>query len=396
MTRRPVNPWLMLMVGMAGQWAGTLVISTPPFLIPYLHLSQGVSLVSAGALASAPAVGTMLTLVAWGLVVDRYGERRAMLAGLSLVTLGAIGTTTTSSLGALSLWFFLCGVGVASTNAASGRLVVGWFPAQRRGLAMGIRQTALPLGVGSAALIIPNTVAGAGLRAACVVVAAVSLLATLAALLIVDPPRPPRPTPGAEARAANPYRQDAVLLRIHLASALLVIPQYAVWTFLLLWLVDVHDWSVAAASILVGATHALSAAGRIVAGWWSDRLGSRLRPLRWIAVAATLVMVVLGVAQSSPVGIVVAVVATVVTVSDNGLAFTAVAERAGAFWSGRAFGLQNTGQYLTAAAVPPLLGVVVTHAGYGWAFGGVAVFAAVAVALVPREEAAPMTAGQPR
>ncbi len=178
-----------------------------------------------------------------------------------------------------------------------------------------------------------------------------------------------------------------MLARIHLASALLVIPQYAVWTFLLLWLVDIHDWSVGAASILVGATHALSAVGRIAAGWWSDRIGSRLRPLRWVAIAAVVVMVALGLMQASPVGIAVAVLATVVTVSDNGLAFTAVAERAGAFWSGRAFGLQNTGQYLTAAAVPPLLGIVVTHAGYGWGFGGVAVFAAAAVALVPRNPA---------
>jgi sugar phosphate permease len=36
----------------------------------------------------------------------------------------------------------------ASSNSASGRLVVGWFPPERRGLAMGIRQTAQPLGVG--------------------------------------------------------------------------------------------------------------------------------------------------------------------------------------------------------------------------------------------------------
>ena len=47
------------------------------------------------------------------------------------------------------------------------------------------------------------------------------------------------------------------------------------------------------------------------------------------------------------------VLATVLTVADNGLAFTAVAERAGPFWSGRALGVQNTAQFLTASAVPP-------------------------------------------
>lgn len=33
----------MLAVGMFGQLAGTLVVSTPPFLIPHLHLTEDVS-----------------------------------------------------------------------------------------------------------------------------------------------------------------------------------------------------------------------------------------------------------------------------------------------------------------------------------------------------------------
>ncbi|RLV54860.1 MFS transporter [Aeromicrobium phragmitis] len=373
----------MLVIGMLGQLAGTLVVSTPPFLIPHLHLREDVSLVSAGALAAAPTVGTMLSLVAWGAVVDRFGERLAMAAGLALVTIGAAGAFTSDSLGVLGAWFFLCGVGAASTNAASGRLVVGWFPARRRGFAMGIRQTALPLGVGAAALLVPNVVDAAGLRPAILTVAVVAAVATLVSLAIVDPPRPERPAPTPGTRRDNPYRGHGTLARIHLASALLVIPQYAIWTFLLLWLIDAHHWSTTAASALVAVTHLLSAAGRIGVGWWSDRLGSRLRPMRWVAIAAAAIMLGLGLLQGSMIGIALAVAATVVTVADNGLAFTAVAERAGPFWSGRAFGFQNTGQYLTAAAVPPLVGAVVTSAGYGWAFGGVAIAAALAVFVIP-------------
>ncbi|RQN09802.1 MFS transporter [Aeromicrobium camelliae] len=378
----------MLAVGMFGQLAGTLVVSTPPFLIPHLHLTEDVSLVSAGALAAAPTVGTMLSLVAWGAVVDRFGERLAMVAGLSLVTVGAAGAFTTSSLTALGAWFFLCGLGAASTNAASGRLVVGWFPVRRRGLAMGIRQTALPLGVGAAALLVPNVVDAAGLRPAILTVTASAAVATLASLAIVDPPRPERPAAFSGSRPDNPYRGQRTLVRIHVASALLVVPQYAIWTFMLLWLIDAHGWSTTAASALVAVTHVLSAGGRIGVGWWSDRLGSRLRPMRWVAIAAAAVMLGLGLLEGNSLGIGLAVVATVVTVADNGLAFTAVAERAGPFWSGRAFGIQNTGQYLTAAAVPPVLGAVVTAAGYGWAFGAVAVVAAFAVAAIPEDVAA--------
>ena len=76
-----------------------------------------------------------------------------------------------------------------------------------------------------------------------------------------------------------------------------------------------------------------------------------------------------------------------VTVADNGLAFTAVAERAGPFWSGRALGVQNTAQFLAGSAVPPLAGLAIAHLGYAAAFALAAVFPLVAAPLVPvREE----------
>lgn len=366
---------------MFAQLAATLVVSSPIFLIPHLHLQEGVSLVSAGALAAAPNVGTLLSLVAWGAVVDRFGERLGLTAGLALVTLGGAAATTTSSIPLLAGCFFVCGIGAASSSSASGRLVVGWFPAERRGLAMGIRQTALPLGVASAALLVPLLVEHRGLSITIIVITTVAALATLAsALLVVDPPHP---TGSAAGATTNPYRADRTLLRIHAASALLVIPQYTVWTYMLLWLIDDRSWRAATAAILVAATHVLSSFGRIGVGWWSDRVGSRLRPMRQVAVLAAVTMAAVGLLQDVRLVVPIMVLAAVVTVSDNGLAFTAVAEIAGSRWSGRALGLQNTGQYLTASFVPPLIGAAVASWGYGWAFGLTSLFAVIAVALVP-------------
>ncbi len=81
--------------------------------------------------------------------------------------------------------------------------------------------------------------------------------------------------------------------------------------------------------------------------------------------------------------LVLATVVTVVTVADNGLAFTAVAERAGPFWAGRALGVPNTAQFLTTAAVPPLAGLTVTGIGYPATFAQAAVFPLAALAMVP-------------
>ena len=70
-----VTPWLMLALGVLAQAAGTVLISTPAFLIPFLHTERGLDLSSAGLLASAPTAGMVLTLVAWGALADRIGER---------------------------------------------------------------------------------------------------------------------------------------------------------------------------------------------------------------------------------------------------------------------------------------------------------------------------------
>lgn len=383
-TTQAPNRWVMLAVSMTGQIAGTLFINAAPFLIPYLVRERELSLGQAGLVASAPLLGITVTLFAWGILVDRLGERFSMVLGLGLVTLAAGAAAWSDSLVALAAFLFIGGAAGGSTNSASGRIVVGWFPPHRRGFAMGIRQTGLPLGVGLAAVLVPNLVVARGLTVTLLIVAGACAVATaLCALVLVDPPRPSRAGVGAQQHLANPYRGDRRLARIHLVSMMLVVPQFTVWTFMLFWLIDTKDWTTHWASILVAVTQLLAAAGRIGVGAWSDRVGSRLVPLRQVAILAAATMLLLGATEATPAAIVLIVLATVVTVAPNGLAFTAVAEIGGPFWSGRAMGIQNTGQYLVSAIVPPVVGALITGFGYGWAFALVAVFPLAAIAVVP-------------
>ena len=174
---------------------------------------------------------------------------------------------------------------------------------------------------------------------------------------MLDPPRPPRAEAPAE-DLANPYRGAAVLWRIHAVSVLLVVPQTVMWTFTLVWLMTDRGWSAVSAGTLVTVAQLLGAGGRVAAGYWSDRVRHRLRPIRSIALAAAATMALLALtdALGSPVSVALMVVASVITVSDNGLAFTAIAEIAGPFWSGRALGAQNTSQHLASAVAAPAFG----------------------------------------
>ena len=384
--------WAMLGASTLAQSAAAVTIHGPAFLIPALRDDLGLALPQAGLVAAAPTLGVMLSLVAWGLVTDRRGERLVLVAGLLTTAVaggGAVLGARSESPLALGLTLVVAGAAAASTAAASGRVVVGWFPPHRRGLAMGIRQMAQPVGVGIAAVSIAVVADQQGVARALLVPAVAALLgAAVVAAVVLDPPRPAR----VAGDAPNPYRQDGYLTRIHLVSVLLVVPQFLVWTFALVWLVDERGWSAAAAGTLVGLAQVAGALGRIAAGALSDVVSSRLRPLRWVAVAAALTMAALGAAAGLDVAVAVPllVLATMVTVADNGLAFTAVAERAGPFWSGRALGLQNTAQYATASAVAPVAGVLVVELGYAAAFALSGLLPLLAVALVPTRDEHPL------
>jgi sugar phosphate permease len=375
--------WAILGASSFAQGAAAVTIHGPAFLIPVLHERRGLSLAQAGLVAAAPLAGVVITLVLWGFVVDHLGERFAMVAGLSTTAVAGLISTQVDSTVLLGGALFLAGSAAASTASASGGVVVGWFPPERRGLAMGIRQMAQPVGVGVSAVTIAVIADERGISTALWVPTVAALIGLVAAVVvIIDPPRPERTAHGP---VRNPYVATGYLARIHGVSVLLVIPQFLVWTFALVWLTDDRGWSAGAAGTLVGLSQVAGALGRIAAGQLSDVVRSRLRPLRWVAVAAAVTMGGLGLAAHLDWGVAVALVvlATTVTVADNGLAFTAVAERAGPFWSGRALGVQNTAQYVAASAVPPIAGLVVAGWGYAAAFGLAALFPVLAIALVP-------------
>lgn len=379
----------MLAVGVVAQSASAVFVNGAAFLLPELHRRQHLSLTVAGLVVAMPTIGMTLTLIAWGAVTDRVGERRALSWGLAGAAGAGLGAVLVPSLVGRSVFLLLGGMAAASTNAASGRVVAGWFAPDQRGLAMGVRQTAQPLGVGLAALTLPPLAVSHGLGGALVLPTALAAGCALACLaLVIDPPRPSRAEGAVSGALANPYRGSDLLWRIHGVSVLLVVPQFTVWTFALVWLIGARGWAAAPAGALVLVAQLLGAGGRVVAGLWSDRVGSRMRPLRWIAVASAAAMAGLGAtaAAGSAAAVVLLVAATVISVADNGLAFTAVAEIGGPFWSGRALGAQNTAQFVAGSAVPPVVGTLIAAVGYPAAFALTAALPALAVPLVPRRD----------
>jgi sugar phosphate permease len=373
--------WLVLFIGLIALTAGCTFQYGIAYLIPALR-HEGFSLELAGILVACPTAGLLLTLIGWGAAADRWGERVVLSAGLGLAGLILLVTRDVRGVVGLAVGLALAGAAGGSVFAASGRLILGWFARRERGLAMGIRQSAQPLGVAIAAVTLPTL--GAGGRAGPLLFLAVFCLVSAAAVLVFvrDPARPA--AAAAPVRAGSPYRHP-VLWRIHLASALLVVSQFTVSTFALVFLIQARGWSAPDAGRLLAVGQVLGAAARLGAGYWSDRAGSRMRPMRILAVSTGAAMLALAgaAAAHSPVAVAVLLACGLVAVSTNGLAFTAVAEYAGSAWAGRALGIQNTGQNALAAATPPVLALAIGAIGFSASFALVAVFPLAAAAVVP-------------
>src|SRR6201986_2789783 len=280
----------------------------------------------------------------------------------------------------------------ASCTSAGGRLVSGWFPPEQRGLAMGVRQTAQPLGIALGALVIPELAERSKSATAALIFPAIlcAVSAVLSVVAITDPPRKEWDEATKEERA-NPYRGSWVLRRIHAVSALLMVPQTVTVTFMLIWLINIYHWSITSAGGLVTLSQLLGAVGRVLVGRWSDRGGSRLRPVRIIAVVAVFVPAGFALADQlrSSIAVPLMVAASVVAVLDNGLESTAITEYAGPYWSGRALGLQNTYQRLMAAGAPPAFGELIADHSYPPAFLLCGLFPLLAVPIVPAKTLPP-------
>lgn len=332
-----------------------------------------------------PSWGMVATLIPWGYVLDRVGERIVLTVGSALTAAAAYAAASVHSMVWVGGYLFLGGMAAASCNIAGGRLVSAWFPPHQRGLAMGIRQTAQPLGIALGALVMPELAERGGPRAGLMLPAlACTVAAVASAVGIVDPPRKSRKA-ATEQELASPYRGSFVLWRIHAVGGLLMMPQTVTVTFMLVWLMNDHGWSVAKAGGVVTISQLLGALGRVAVGRWSDRIGSRMRPVRIIAIATASSLFLLALVEHHgwrfEVPLMIAV--SVFAVLDNGLEATAITEFAGPFWSGRALGIQNTTQRLMAAAGAPLFGELIEAAKYppAWALCGL--FPLAAIPLVP-------------
>jgi sugar phosphate permease len=360
--------WTILALGTLAQASYSAVFLGVPVLAPQLREEYGLSLAQVGVVIGAFSVGSVVTLLPWGLLTDRVGERPVLATGLAGAGLALVFAALTDGYLQLVLLLVLAGGAGASVNAASGRAVMSWFGPEQRGFALGIRQTALPLGGAAAALVLPPIADAGGTTAGLFVLAGVCLATALAGAVGL---REAPPDPGVPlGDVASPLR-DGRMWRLAVGSGLIVSAQISIMAFTVLFLHGARGLSTAAAAGVFAGMQLIGAVLRVVVGRWSDRVGTRIGPLLKLAFGLSVTLAVSAALTSAPLAFLLPafLVAGAVGQSWNGLSFTAAAELAGRSRAGAALGFQQTALAVSTAVAPPVFALLVESTSWGVAFG---------------------------
>jgi sugar phosphate permease len=340
---------VVLAVGSLATAALAAVQGGLPALSPAIQETYNLSLVEVTAVFTAFAFGTVLTLLAWGVLADRTGERVVISGGLVAGALAMFAAASSHGYTALLVWMVLAGMLGASALAASGRAVFGWFPRSERGFALGLRQTAVPAGAALASFTLPPLAAASGVDAALYALAGLMLVAAAAGAIWL------RDAPSNESAAppAPDAQRDPRIWRLSAASSLMIIGQVGITSLLVLYLYSERGWTAAHAALALGGVQVGAALARVCAGRWSDLRGERVEPFRQLATVAGVLLL-----AGAVVGPPALMAGGIAAMSWNGLSFTAAAEISGRRQAGKAMGIQNTSMRVVGAGVPVALGAL--------------------------------------
>jgi MFS family permease len=388
--------WKILAIGFAANASFSAVISGLPATSVLMRNAYGVDTAAVGVALSATGLGIAVSEVPWGLLTDRLGDRRVLLAGLTLTTLVLGAMAVWLGPGAPHAWTLLVAalgcVGLlgGSVNGASGRAVMAWFNAGERGLAMSIRQTALPAGGVLGALLLPAVVGAWGFPAAYMALAVLcaACVASTYAWLHEPPSEHNGPAITAPA-AASSVLHDPGAWRMVAGMGLLCVPQIAVLGFTAVFLHDVAHLGVAQTTAAMVLYQLGSAALRVWSGRWTDRHRNRRAFLCGCSVVCAVIFLVLAVlglpaagarwlSVLAPALFMVIAAGGMAASCWHGVAFTELAVQAGPGSVGTALGLGNTfvfGSYFLTPLVVPL---VVARGGWSVAWAAVALCAMAA------------------
>lgn len=357
--------WLVLATLLLFSIAAPLNQSKVPPILPILMESWGLTVGRAGLLMSVFAITGVVLALPSGFIYQRIGYRwTGALAGGSIALGAALGALS-ARLDVLLFGRLLEGIGTGFVAVMAPAVIASWFP-RRRGIALGIWATWVPVGLITMLLAAPALAQAAGWRSVWWFGCGYAGLTTLLFLLVV------RPAPAQERTVGDP-QPAAVGRTLHnptvwwlgVAFACYCTAVFAIGTFLPTYIHTVRGVALAQAAGLTSVTSLMSIIAGPAGGLISDRIGSRKRVYLFGLVAAALILPLTGAASLPVLVVLVAAQGLLLSVTPPNIFAAAVEAGRETGGSGLAMAVVIAGQNVGVLVGPLIFGALAESAG-GW------------------------------
>ena len=246
-------------------------------LLPLIRDTFAMSYAQSGFAVSAYSLSLGLSNGPIGLLADRIGPRKVMVAGLVLTGLVSAALSQAGGYGQLLVLLLALGIISGTYHAPAAALISRLFSSRVRGAAMGLHITGGHLSYFAAPLLAAYLATTTGTWRTAYLWFAVVPIALGIALWLTTPADTRARTSGdllapfGEIRTV--FRTIGPLVSLSIAFQVGIASMFA---FLALYLVDARGISPALAAIAFGFTQLVGIVGAPLGGWLSDRLGRRI------------------------------------------------------------------------------------------------------------------------
>jgi sugar phosphate permease len=362
--------------------------------IPFIAMEFRLSRVAMGGVLSAFFVGYALMQLPGGLLADRFGPKRALIASICCWSVFTAATGLAASLTALLAIRVLFGLSEGPFPAAASKTVATWFPSKEVGKANGLQLAAVNIGAAIAPIVVAQTIVHVGWRAVFYALLLPGLLLALTIQVVVhDAPRN-------DDRDDSPSRSDAPVLSfaqvvkmpaLCWCAGTVFVANLATWglmSWLPTYLLQARGFGITRMAVGAALPYLAGAVGYYLSGHLSDRYFPRRRhvPIIGALLLAAAMTYWAAIAPNGQWAVVCLVVAFLFLFAAAAGLFTLPLLLVPTAAVGTAFGLVNTAGQVAAFCSPLLVGSVltITHDNFTWVFYGFVGLLVIAAALALR------------
>lgn len=158
------NRWVALAIVFVTRTSMGFQFQAVASVAPLMVRDLGLSYAQLGTLVGIYMLPGAFFALPGGIIGQRLGERRVVVAGLALMVAGGVITASAGSFAGAAAGRIVSGIGAVLMNILLTRLISDWFAGKELSTAMGVMLTSWPVGLGLATATLGGLAAGSGWR----------------------------------------------------------------------------------------------------------------------------------------------------------------------------------------------------------------------------------------